>query len=103
MPAMAPLIPAVPVTDELLAMAAPVSPGEVFRFAAGCVKGGCRHWEDDTQRCRLVAKTVQLAPVVMEKLKPAPSVPCAAGGSRRVRPHACAVRKSHRAIRPAVG
>jgi hypothetical protein len=69
-PEMTPLIPAVPVTEELLAMAAPVSPGEVFRFAAGCIKGGCRHWEDDTQRCRLAAKTVQLAPIVVEKLKP---------------------------------
>ena len=69
-PDMVPLIPAVPVTDELLAMAAPVSPGEVFRFAAGCIQGGCRHWEADTKRCRLVAKTVQLAPVVVEKLKP---------------------------------
>jgi hypothetical protein len=68
-PDMIPLIPAVPVTDELLAMAAPVSPGEVFRFAAGCIQGGCRHWEAGTERCRLVAKTVQFAPVVVEKLK----------------------------------
>ena len=42
----------------------------MFRFAAGCIQGGCRHWEGDTKRCRLVAKTVQLAPVVVEKLKP---------------------------------
>ena len=42
----------------------------MFRFAAKCVKGGCRHWEDETQRCRLVAKTVQFAPVAVEKLKP---------------------------------
>lgn len=69
-PDMVPLIPAVPVTAELLALAAPVSPGEVFRFAAGCIQGGCRHWEADTKRCRLVAKTVQLAPVALEKLKP---------------------------------
>ena len=61
-PDMVPLIPALPVTDELLALAAPVSPGEVFRFAAKCIKDGCRHWEGETQRCRLVAKTVQLAP-----------------------------------------
>ena len=69
-PDMVPLIPPVPVTDELLAMAAPVSPGEVFRFAAGCIQGGCRHWEVDAQRCRLVAKTVALTPVVVEKLRP---------------------------------
>jgi hypothetical protein len=69
-PDMVPLIPALPVTDELLALAGPVSPGEVFRFAAKCIKGGCRHWEGETQRCRLVAKTVQFAHVVVEKLKP---------------------------------
>jgi hypothetical protein len=69
-PDMVPLIPPLPVTDELLAMAAPVSPGEVFRFAGRCIQDGCRHWEGNTQRCRLVAKTVALAPVVVEKLKP---------------------------------
>jgi hypothetical protein len=69
-PEMIPLVPAVPVTDELLALAGPVSPGEVFRFAGRCVEGGCRHWEEQVQRCRLVAKTVEFVPIVVEKLKP---------------------------------
>jgi hypothetical protein len=69
-PELIPLVPAVPVTDELLALAGPVSPGEVFRFAARCVEGGCRHWEAPAQRCRLVAKTVEFVPIAVEKLKP---------------------------------
>lgn len=69
-PEMIPLIPAVPVTEQLLSLAEPVSPGEVFRFAARCIEGGCRHWEGEAQRCRLVAKTVEFAPIAVEKLKP---------------------------------
>ena len=56
------------VTDELLAMAAPVAPAEVFRFSAPCAKGACAHFDEGGQSCRLAEKTVRLAPVVFEKL-----------------------------------
>ena len=57
-----------PVTEELLALAGPVEPAEVFRFAAPCAKGGCCHFDEAADNCRLVEKTVRLAPIVFEKL-----------------------------------
>lgn len=54
-----------PVTDELLKMAEPVTPTEVFRFAAPCVKGACQHFRSGT--CRLAVKIVRhLEPVTDE-------------------------------------
>ena len=50
----------VPVTEELLALSAPVKPTEVFRFAAPCAGGACRHF--DGHDCRLATKLVQLTP-----------------------------------------
>lgn len=52
----------VPVTDELLALAGPVKPTEVFRFAAPCAGSACGHF--DGTDCRLATKLVQLTPVV---------------------------------------
>ena len=57
-----------PVTDELLALADPVKPTEVFRFAAPCAGRGCKHF--DGSDCRLVARTVQLLPNVVDVLPP---------------------------------
>jgi len=57
-----------PVTDELLNLAAPVTPSEVFRFAAPCAKHSCQHFDDKQENCRLVEKTVQYAPIVVHKL-----------------------------------
>lgn len=57
-----------PVTDELLALAGPVDPTEVFRFAAPCAKKGCQHFDDHGDSCRLVSKTVQMAPIVVHAL-----------------------------------
>lgn len=34
-----------PVTPEVLALAAPATPREVFRMAATCIKHRCRHWD----------------------------------------------------------
>ena len=48
------------VTDELLALAGPVGPTEVFRFAAPCAMDGCRHF--DGCDCRLARKLVQIVP-----------------------------------------
>jgi hypothetical protein len=56
----------VPVTDELLAMTAPVKPAEVFRFAAPCAGGACQHY--DGHDCRLATKLVQLTPAVTRAL-----------------------------------
>jgi hypothetical protein len=57
-----------PVTDEVLALSKPVKPTEVFRFAAPCAGSGCQHF--DGNECRLVKKTVQLLPAVVDRLPP---------------------------------
>jgi hypothetical protein len=56
----------VPVSDELLAMAGPVKPTEVFRFGAACAGSGCSHY--DGQDCRLATKLVQLMPPASKAL-----------------------------------
>jgi hypothetical protein len=55
-----------PVTDELLALAGPVKPTEVFRFAAPCVESKCCHF--DGTDCRLVTRIVRILPAVTEAL-----------------------------------
>jgi len=54
------------VTEELLEMSAPVSPAEVFRFAAPCMGSGCEHFHD--HHCGLVTQIVQILPAVIENL-----------------------------------
>ncbi|HEX6041411.1 hypothetical protein [Longimicrobium sp.] len=56
----------VPVSDELLAMAGPVKPTEVFRFGAPCAGGACSHF--DGHDCRLATKLVQLMPPASKAL-----------------------------------
>lgn len=56
----------VPVTNELLAQAAPARPGQVFRIAAQCDENGCTHF--DGTRCRLATRIVQILPAVTESL-----------------------------------
>jgi hypothetical protein len=65
-PRIAHLVAPQPVSEEMLALAAPVTPTEVFRFAAPCVCQGCFHFEDD--RCRLAARIVNLLPAVTNNL-----------------------------------
>jgi len=48
------------VSDELLALAGPVSPTEVFRIGAPCAGDACRHF--DGCDCRLARKLVQIVP-----------------------------------------
>jgi hypothetical protein len=55
-----------PVTDEILALAHPVHPTEVFRFAAPCAKGDCLHF--DGSQCRLASRIVAGLPITTEKL-----------------------------------
>ena len=57
-----------PITAELLELAGPVAPAEVFRFAAPCAGKGCQHFDGQRDTCRLAEKTVRLAPVMFEKL-----------------------------------
>jgi hypothetical protein len=55
-----------PVTDELLKLAEPVAPTEVFRFAAPCANDGCRHYSRGN--CQLAAKVVQMLQPATEQL-----------------------------------
>jgi len=55
-----------PVTDDVLAMAGPVKPTEIFRFAAECEESACCHF--DGTNCRLATRIVQLLPAVVETL-----------------------------------
>ncbi len=48
------------VTPELLEMAAPLPPTEIFRFAANCQQGACAHWAES--ECSLVERMVELIP-----------------------------------------
>jgi hypothetical protein len=55
------------VTPELLSMCAPVSPTEVFRFAAPCQQNKCLHF--DGQECRLTNNLVQILPARNRRLE----------------------------------
>lgn len=57
-PRITPLERPLPVTPELLQLAEPVTPSEVFRFAAPCLCEGCGHFEGST--CNLAAKIVRM-------------------------------------------
>lgn len=51
---------ALPVTDSLLGMAAPLQPTEVFRFGATCHTAQCAHWSG--RACGLVDRIVARVP-----------------------------------------
>lgn len=57
-----------PVTDELLEMAKPVNPAEVFRFSAPCACSGCGHFAAEDSKCRLAEKVVRWVPKVVDQL-----------------------------------
>ena len=57
-----------PVTPELLSLAAGVRPTEVFRFAAHCEEARCCHF--DGQSCKLATRIVQILPAVVDTLPP---------------------------------
>lgn len=65
-PRMTSLAAPLPVTDELLKLAGPVAPTEVFRFAAPCANDGCRHYGRGA--CQLAAKVVQMLEPAVERL-----------------------------------
>jgi hypothetical protein len=58
-----------PVTDELLELAKPVEPTEVFRFAAPCAESGCQHF--DGASCQLGRKVAENVPVTIAGRLPA--------------------------------
>jgi hypothetical protein len=51
-----------PTTPEILDLAAPVKPTEVFRFAAPCAEFACHHF--DGNKCQLAERIVRLIPPV---------------------------------------
>jgi hypothetical protein len=65
-PRMTHLTDPVPGTPELLALAEPVRPTEVFRFAASCAGTGCQHF--DGGNCRLVRRRVKMQEPVVQSL-----------------------------------
>jgi hypothetical protein len=58
----------VPATEEVLAMAAPLKPTEVFRLAATCAEHKCPHF--DGSDCQLATRIVQILPAVVDTLPP---------------------------------
>ena len=55
-----------PITDEVLHLADPVRPPEVFRIAAFCAGAACQHF--DGVDCRLAKRTVALLAPVVDRL-----------------------------------
>jgi len=55
-----------PATTEVLAMAAPAQPTEVFRLAAKCQTNHCPHF--DGTDCGLATRIVQILPAVVDQL-----------------------------------
>jgi hypothetical protein len=62
-----------PPSMELLSLAEPLQPTEVFRFTAPCASAACSHFGEG--RCRLASKIVRLLPKVTSELPPCPIRP----------------------------
>ena len=58
----------VPASQEILALAAPLKPTEVYRLAATCAEGKCPHF--DGADCRLATRIVKILPAVVDALPP---------------------------------
>ena len=72
-PRIVPTASAIPVTPQLLELAEPVNPSEVFRFAAKCRGRQCIHFENEA--CQLAKRSVQLLETVSHQLPPCPIRP----------------------------
>jgi hypothetical protein len=57
-----------PVTQEILDLAGPVAPAEVFRFAAPCANSACGHYDGAEHKCRLAEKTVRWVEQAVDNL-----------------------------------
>jgi hypothetical protein len=55
-----------PVSEEILALSGPVSPTEIFRFAAPCSGNACQHF--DGTNCRLATRIVERLPPAVDAL-----------------------------------
>jgi hypothetical protein len=60
------LTEAMPVSDQLLALAGPAKPTQLFRIAAPCANGGCKHFAANT--CTLAQRIVAGIPAVVNAL-----------------------------------
>ena len=65
-PAVSYLAQVLPMSQQLVELTRPVSPGEVFRIAAPCATDRCQHFEDG--HCQLVSRTIAHLEPVTEKL-----------------------------------
>jgi hypothetical protein len=61
---------AIAATPEILALAAPLKPTEVYRLSATCAEGKCPHF--DGADCRLATRIVNILPAVVDALPPCP-------------------------------
>jgi hypothetical protein len=57
-----------PISDELIAKASPITPTEIFRMATPCAAKACLHF--DGQDCRLAKQIAEKLPAVLEELPP---------------------------------
>lgn len=56
------------VTQDVLDLAGPVSPSEVFRFASACRTTACTHFKGGA--CQLAVRSVAILPEVVDALPP---------------------------------
>jgi hypothetical protein len=56
----------VPLTEKMLALAGPAKPEEMFRIAAPCAGGSCKHFKDNN--CSLAKRIVEGVPAVVNAL-----------------------------------
>ena len=56
----------VPLSEKVLALAGPAKPTEVFRIAAPCAGGSCKHFKDNN--CSLAKRIVEGVPAVVNAL-----------------------------------
>jgi hypothetical protein len=57
-----------PATEEVLALAAPFKPTEVYRLSATCAEHKCPHF--DGMDCQLATRIVSILPAVVDSLPP---------------------------------
>ena len=69
-PRVVPTEGAFPVTPDILEMAEPVSPSEVFRFAAACRGAKCKHFRNEA--CQIALRSVNLLESVVVDLPKCP-------------------------------
>lgn len=67
-PRVAPTDAALPVTQDILDLAGPVPPGEVFRFASACRTSACTHFKSGA--CQLAVRSVETLAAVTDALPP---------------------------------